>query len=37
MKAKNLYLSVLFTSLWSVAGNENASDVNSMLFRYFIN
>jgi len=27
----------LVNNVWSVAGNENANDVNSMLFQYFIN
>ena len=34
---KTLVYGFLVNNVWSVAGDQNASDVNSMLFQYFIN
>ncbi len=35
--AKKWVYGFLVNNVWSVGGDENASDVNSMLFQYFIN
>jgi len=35
--AKKWVYGFLINNVWSVGGDENASDVNSMLFQYFIN